>query len=90
MKLKEGFVTHEIDGDQIMVAVGSADFHGLVRSNETAAFIVDCLKTETDEDGIVNAMLAEYDAPEEVIRADVKAVIEKLRGIGAIDEDGKL
>lgn len=45
MKLKEGFITHQIQNTQMMVAAGEAakHFHGLVRSNETAAFIVDCL-----------------------------------------------
>lgn len=35
MKLKDGFVTHNSDGEQIMVAVGemSKEFSGLVRSN---------------------------------------------------------
>ena len=49
MKLKTGFITHQIQDTQMMVAAGEAaeNFHGLVRSNETAAFIVDCLKNET-------------------------------------------
>ena len=49
MKLKNGFITHETDGEQIMVSAGSTKFSGLVRSNRTAAFIVDCLKSETNE-----------------------------------------
>ena len=49
MKLKSGFITHNVGKTQMMVATGSASstFHGLVRSNETAAFIVNCLKKET-------------------------------------------
>ena len=31
-------------------------------------------------------MLAQYDAPREVIARDVKKIVEQLRGIGAIDE----
>ena len=53
MKLKEGFVTHEMGGEQVMVATGSASFSGLVRSNATAAFIVDCLKEETTKEQIL-------------------------------------
>ena len=86
MKLKSGFITHEMDGEQIMVAAGGVKFSGLVRSNQTAAFIVNCLKTETTPDKIVDAIVAEYDAPREVIAADVKMVLAKLRSIGAIDE----
>ncbi len=57
----------------------------MVRSNGTAGFIITCLEKETTEDEIVEKMLAEYDAPREVIARDVKKVIEQLRGIGAID-----
>ena len=48
MKLKEGFITHTLQGQQMMVAAGPAArlFRGVVRSNETAAFIIDCLKTK--------------------------------------------
>lgn len=86
MKLKEGFITHETDGEQIMVAAGDVGFTGLVRSNKTAAFIVDCLKTETTKDAIVEAMAAKYDAPKTVIEKDVERILEKLRSIGAFDE----
>lgn len=86
MKLKDGFVTHEMGGEQIMVATGAANYSGLVRSNATAAFIVDCLKQDTTRESIIETMLKRYDAPESVIAADVDMVITKLRSIGALDE----
>ena len=87
MKLKQGFVTHTIQDTQMMVAAGKAAkiFHGLVRSNETAAFIVDCLARETTEAEIVEKLLAEYDVAPEVAKRDVAGIIEKLRGIGALE-----
>lgn len=88
MKLKQGFITQDFHGRQFMVAVGAAakEFHGLVRSNETAAFIVDRLKTETDEKQIVSALLAEYDVDEAAAASDVARILGMLRGIGAIEE----
>lgn len=86
MKLKEGFVTHEMGGEQIMVATGVAKFAGLARSNATAAFIVDCLKEETSREAIIEKMLAKYDASQDVISADVDKILGKLREIGALDE----
>ncbi len=86
MKLKDTFITMETGGKQIMVSTNTKVFSGMVRSNATAGFIVDCLKKETTEDEIVEKMLQKYDAEEAVIRADVKKVLEKLRGIGALDE----
>jgi hypothetical protein len=85
MKLKKEFVTHESGGEQIMISAGGS-FSGLVRNNETAAFIVNMLKEETTEQKIVDAMAEKYDAPRDIIASDVKKALDTLRGIGAIDE----
>ncbi len=85
MKLKDGFVTHEMGDEQIMVSTGDVGFSGLVRSNPTAAFIVDCLKEETTVEAIVAKMQEKYDAPQDVLAADVNMIIEKLRGINALN-----
>ena len=86
MKLKKEFVTHQNDNEHVTVAAGNTDFTGMLLSNETAGFIIEHLKSETTEDKIVDQMFEEYDAPREVIAADVHRIIEKLRSIGAIDE----
>lgn len=86
MKLKEGFITQESDGEQIMVGVANTNFSGIVRSNKTAAFIIDLLKKETTKQDIIDTMLKNYDAPSDVIEKDVDNILKELRGIGAIDE----
>jgi hypothetical protein len=86
MKLNSGFVTHEMGDEQIMVATGGVNFAGLVRSNPSAAFIVDCLKEETTREAIIAKMLEKYDATEDVLTADVDKILSKLRSINALDE----
>lgn len=86
MKLKKDFVTQVIDGTQFLVPLGGEAFRGVVRSNETAAFVVDCLKEDTTAGAIVDAMCEEYDAPREVIAADVEKILGTLRGICALEE----
>ena len=86
MKLKDIFITQDIEDTQFLVSVGNGFFNGIVRSNGTAAFIVNCLKQETTQEQIVNAMCAEYDAPRETIAADVAGILDTLRSIGALDE----
>jgi hypothetical protein len=86
MKLKEGFVTQQMGDEQIMVATGAASFSGLVRSNATAAFIVDCLKEDVTAEQIVAKLLEKYDVSEAVVAADVEKILTKLRSIGALDE----
>ncbi len=86
MKLKSDFITQEIDGTQFLVPVGAESFSGIVRSNKTAAFIVNCLREDTTEDAIVDAMCAKYDAPRETLAADVRKVLDTLRRINAVEE----
>ena len=86
MKLKSDFITQVIDNTQFLVPLGGETFQGIVRSNKTAAFIVDCLKEETTEEAIVDAMCEKYDAPREVIAADVAEILNTLRGIRALEE----
>ena len=85
MKLKDTYITHESDGEQILLDTSSS-FAGLIRSNKTAAFIVECLKEETTQEKIVEAMFEKYDAPKDVLAKDVSEVIGKLRKVGALDE----
>ena len=86
MQLKKEFITHVVNGEQFMVATGKSAFSGIVRSNSTAAFIVDCLKSRTDPEKIVDAMMDAYEVDRDTAWKDAEAVIEKLRSIGAIEE----
>ncbi len=86
MKLNSDFITQDIDDTQFLVPLGAEAFRGIVRSNKTAAFIVDCLKEETTEGAIVDAMCARYAAPREEIAADVKEILDTLRRIHALEE----
>ena len=85
MKLKDTYITHDSDGEQILLDTSSS-FAGLIRNNKTAAFIVECLKEETTQEKIVEAMFEKYDAPKDVLAKDVSDVIEKIRKVGALDE----
>ena len=88
MKLRTGFITYNSGSEQIMVAAGNASdvFRGMVRSNATAAFIIDCLKEDISRDALADKLVARYDAPREVIERDLDKVLATLRKIGALDE----
>ena len=86
MKLNKGFLAHD-DGDQkLLVSTGASKFSGLVRSNETAGFIISCLEKNTTEAEIVEKMQKKYDGPKEAMERDVKKIVDQLRKIGAIDD----
>lgn len=85
MKLKDTFITHTANNEQILVDT-SGKFSGIVRNNKTAAFIVDCLKEETNVEKIIDKAIEEYDAPLEDIKKGVDDVLDTLRKVGALDE----
>ena len=86
MKLKQDFLTRTIGNTEIPVAADDSTFSGLVRSNETAAFIVDRLRRETTPESIIADMYAECDASIGVVAADVERILNFLRGIDALEE----
>ena len=85
MKLKESFITHKNKDDYMMIDA-SGKFAGIIHSNATAAFIIECLKTETTEDEILGKMIAKYDADKNIMADNVREIIDKLRKIEAVDE----
>ena len=85
MKLNSGFILHN-DGEQkLLVSTGATKFSGLVRSNSSAGFIIQCLETETTEDEIVAKMQKKWEVSDEIARRDVRKITEQLRDIGAIE-----
>ena len=86
MRIKEEFVTVTDKDSSITVSTDTKLFSGMIRSNETASFIISCLEKETNVDEIVSKLLNEYDVNEEKATNDVLKVIETLRQIGALHE----
>ena len=86
MKLKNQFITQDVDDTQVMVSTDNKLFSGIIRSNKSAAFIVNCLKEDTTIDEIVAKLQEKYDGPEAVMRKDVEMVVHKLDSIGALEK----
>lgn len=86
MKLKEGFITYNSGEQQILVPTGGQDFAGLVRSNESAAFIVDSVKEETTREEMIRKLMDHYEIDLDTAADGVDRVLRQLRQIGALDE----
>lgn len=89
MILNKGFITRTIGDDQMMVAAGPAYtlFQGMVRSNRTAAFIIDCLKKPTSEEEIIDAVMDRYTGTDrQTVAGDVHEILAGLRSIHALEE----
>lgn len=80
MKLKQGFLLREIAGDTVVIPTGDAvDLNMMITLNETGRFLWQKLETETDEAGLVEALLAEYDVDELTAQTHVAAFVRKLK-----------
>lgn len=87
MKLKEGIVLGNVDGENFAIATGKAmkNFNGVIHNNKTAAYIFELLQTEQTEDSIVEAMLQKYDVDEATVREDVRRIINIIKDAGVLD-----
>ena len=87
MKIREGFVMRKIAGSNIVIPVGAVcvDFNGMITMNDSATFLWEKLAGGADEEGLVAALLAEYEVDEETARRCVKEYIEKLEEAGCLE-----
>ena len=86
MILKSDFITHEVANEHLTVPTSNAKFSGIIRSNKTAAFIIESLKKETTPEEIAKAICENFEAEYQTVLLDVVNVIDSLREIGAINE----
>ena len=86
MQLKLPFEEVEISETMIAVPVGERvnEFKGVAEMNGTAAFIFDLLKNDVTEEEIIREMEKKYDAPREVLVADVRRILDQLREKGLL------
>ena len=88
MKLTEGIVFTELGEGIVAVPTGKAAdrFHGVIRFNETAGFIVKQLQSETTREALIDALEKEYEGTHEQFAAGVDKVLTQLRECGALEE----
>ena len=88
MKLKDGIVLGNIDGQNFAIATGklSSSLSGSINNNESANYIFKLLQKEQTEESIISAMQERYDAPEDKIAADVREFISTLDSYGVLEK----
>lgn len=80
MKIKKGFVVRKVGEEDIVVPVGAASkaFHGMIKLNESGAFLWKFFVADHTEEEAVAALLKEYAVDEERAKADVHAFVKLL------------
>ena len=82
MKIREGFILKEIAGSYVVVPVGDdlVDFSLMITTNETGAFLWNCLSTDKTESELVSLLSKEYEGvDEETLTADVSEFVALLK-----------
>ncbi len=89
MKLKDGVIISEINGEFVAVPSGAASrsFNGMIRMNRTAAIIAKALQDGKSEDEAVAALCEAYEVGEDVAREDFAAITKQLDLLGLIDHE---
>lgn len=79
MKIKEGFILRQVVGQTVALPMDAElNLNMMITLNETGAFLWEHLQAETDEDGLVAALLGEYEVDEATARASVRKFVETL------------
>lgn len=84
MKIKEGFLPRQVAGQTVVLPVAdSLDLNMMITLNDTAAFLWEKMESETTEEDLVKALLAEYeDVDEATAKTAVAGFIKKLSDNG--------
>ena len=80
MKIKNGYMLREIGGESIVVPVGSrtVDLRGIIKLNDTAAFLWKKLEKVCNRQELIDALLQEFEVDEHTASHDVDKFIENL------------
>ena len=86
MKIQSGFILRKVGTDHVVVAVGEASksFRGMIKLNDSAAFIWQQIEAGKDLDGIVAAMQEVYDVDDQTARKSALSLIDMMKENGIL------
>lgn len=81
MKLKEGFIFRKIAGDNVVVPIGQqiSEFNGLIKLNDSGAFLWNILKEGSSKEELVDKLQEEYEVDRDFAENDVEKFIQILK-----------
>lgn len=81
MKLKYNFIVNKVADNYMAVPVGNdvVDFNGILKLNETAAFIIEQLNEEITYDALVSAVKQHFDSENSAAVKSVDNIVNVLK-----------
>lgn len=88
MILRSEIIVSEFENDFVAVAVEEASdyFHGMIKLNETGAFITELLRKETTLEEIVSELCEKYNVSAEKAKLDAEKIINAYRSVSLLVE----
>ena len=86
MKMKEGFILRKVGTQYVAAATGKAseNFNGIIRLNESGAFVFRQLQEGVTAEELAARLLEEYDVDEAAARQDVDRFLAALKEADAL------
>ena len=88
MKIKNGFISRQVAGNNVVVAIGeqSKKFNGIIKLNESGLLLWNKLVAGAERAELVELLLSEYDIDTKTAENDVDKFVGVLRDAGAIED----
>lgn len=88
MKIRDGFILKDVAGSKIVIATGEQrmNFNGVITFNEVGAEVFNLLDGTNSVEDIVAKISSDYNAPVEIVKADIEKLIEKMKKHNLIEE----
>ncbi len=88
MQLNKDLRLRKVKGKNFIVAVNqlSENFYGMVKLNDTAAFVFNCLKNKNSFEKTIKKVVKEYGIDEATANKDVEAIIEQFKKAGFLND----
>ena len=86
MKIKTGYMVREVAGTAVVVPLtAESTFHGMLKLNGTGKLLWEKLTEDTDREGLIAALLAEYEVTEEAAAQGVDAFLASLTKLDLLE-----
>ena len=88
MKIKDGFVMRKVGGGYVAVPIleRAKEFNGMLRLNETGAFLYSQLMSDKSAQELVSLLAAEYGIGADEAEAGVRAFLETMEENGLLEK----
>lgn len=87
MKIKEGYEVRQVGAEYIVVALDDTleEYRGMITLNNSGYYIWNKLKSDISYNSLLSDLVNKYDAPVEVIKADLDTFLENAKRVNILE-----